>query len=58
MEDHTEVAGPAKALPAQGAPGAADPLRHRRLRNEEGVGDLAGREAADSAEGQGYLGGR
>ena len=41
----------------QGALGPADPLRHRRLRHVEGVGDLAGGEAADGAQGQRHLGG-
>ena len=31
---------------------AADPLRHRRLRDQEGVGDLGGRQAADRAKRQ------
>ena len=54
-----EVAGLVQALPVQGALGAADPLRHRRLRHVEGVGDLAGGEAADGAQGQRHLrGGR
>ena len=46
-----EPASPQRAL------GPADPLRHRRLRDVEGVGDLAGREAADGAQGQRHLGG-
>ena len=37
-----EVAGLVQAAPAQGALGAADPLRHRRLGDVEGVGDLRG----------------
>ena len=37
--------------------GPADPLRHRRLRHVEGVGNLLGRKAADGAEGQRHLGG-
>ena len=37
-----EVTGLVQAAPPQGALGAADPLRHRRLRDVEGVGDLAG----------------
>ena len=52
-----EVAGLVQAAPAQGALGAADPLRHRRLGDVEGVGDLAGGEAADGAQGQRHLGG-
>ena len=50
-----EVAGLVQAAPAQGALGAADPLRHRRLRDVEGVGDLPGGEAADRAQGQRHL---
>ena len=52
-----EVAELVQAAPAQGPLGAADPLRHRRLRDVEGVGDLAGGEAADGAQGQRHLGG-
>ena len=52
-----EVTGLVQAAPAQGALGAADPLRHRRLRHVEGVGDLLGGEAADGAQGQRHLGG-
>ena len=37
--------------------GAADPLRHRRLRHVEGVGDLERGEAAHGAQGQRHLGG-
>ncbi len=37
--------------------GPADPLRHRRLRHVEGIGDLPGREAADGAQCQRHLGG-
>src|SRR5213082_1046476 len=44
---------------AEGDPGVADlplrahePLRHRRLRDEEGAGYLFGREAAERAQGQ------
>ena len=51
-------AGPGGGPLASGALGAADPLRHRRLRHVEGVGDLAGGEAADRAQGQRHLGGR
>jgi hypothetical protein len=36
----------------------ADPLRHRRLRHVEGVGDLPGGEAADGAQRQRHLRGR
>ena len=52
-----EVAGLVQAASPQGALGAADPLRYRRLRHVEGVGDLAGGEAADGAQGQRHLGG-
>ena len=52
-----EVAGLVQAAPVQGALGPADPLRHRRLRHVEGVGDLPGGEAADGAQGQRHLGG-
>ena len=52
-----EVAGLVQAAPLQGALGPADPLRHRRLRHVEGVGDLPGGEAADGAQGQRHLGG-
>jgi hypothetical protein len=51
-----EVAGPVQPAPAQRALGAADPLRHRRLGDVEGVGDLLGGEAADGAQGQRDLG--
>ena len=51
-----EVAGLVQAAPAEGALGAADPLRHRRLGDVEGVGDLLGGEAADGAQGQRHLG--
>ena len=37
--------------------GPADPLRHRRLRHVEGVGDLPGAQAADGTQGQRHLGG-
>ena len=50
-----EVAGLVQAPPVQGALGAADPLRHRRLRDVEGVGDLRGGEAADGAQGERHL---
>ncbi|MDX6255068.1 MAG: hypothetical protein QOJ11_1402 [Frankiales bacterium] len=53
------VAGLVQAAPLQGALGPADPLRHRRLRDIEGVGNLPGGEAADGAQGQRHLrGGR
>jgi hypothetical protein len=52
-----EVAGLVQAAPPQAALGPADPLRHRRLRHVEGVGDLPGGEAADGAQGQRHLGG-
>ena len=58
-QDDGEVAGPVEAAALQRALGPADPLRHRRLRHVEGVGDLAGGEAADGAQGQRHLrGGR
>ncbi len=41
---------PARLL--DGALGAADPLRHRRLGHEEGRSDLARREPADGAQGE------
>ena len=56
-QDDGEVAGLVQAAPAQGALGAADPLRHRRLGDVERVGDLARGEAADGAQGQRDLGG-
>ena len=52
-----EVAGLVQAAPLQRALGPADPLRHRRLRHVEGVGDLPRGEAADGAQGQRHLGG-
>ena len=53
------AAGLVQSAPAQGPLGPADPLRHRRLRHVEGVGDLPVGEAADGAKGQRYLrGGR
>ena len=36
--------------------GPDDPLRHRRLRYHERLGDLAGLEAAEQAEDEGHLG--
>ena len=53
-----EIAGLVQAAAAQRALGAADPLRHRRLGDVEGVGDLEGGEAADGAQGQRHLGRR
>jgi hypothetical protein len=54
-----EVAGLVQPAPPHRPLGAADPLRHRRLRDVEGVGDLARREAADRAQRQRHLrGGR
>ena len=50
-----EVAGLVQAAPTHGALGAADPLRHRRLGDVEGVGDLLGGEAADGTQGQRHL---
>ncbi len=50
-----EVAGLVQPASPQSALAAADPLRHRRLRHVERVGDLAGREAADRAQGQRHL---
>ena len=52
-----EVAGLVQAASPQGPLGPADPLRHRRLRDVEGVGDLARGEAADRTQGQRHLGG-
>lgn len=54
-QDDGEVAGPVEPPPAQRPLGPADALRHRRLRHEEGVGDLTGGEPADSAQGQRHL---
>ena len=51
-----EVAGLVQAAPPHDAFGAANPLRHRRLRDVEGVCDLACGEAADGAQGQRHLG--
>jgi hypothetical protein len=48
---------PARGRAGKSALGPADPLRHRRLRHVEGVGDLPGGEAADGAQGQRHLGG-
>ena len=56
-QHHGEVAGLVEAAVAQAALGPADPLRHRRLRHEEGVGDLPGAQAADRAQGERHLGG-
>ena len=56
-EHDREVTGLVQAASLQGALGPADPLRHRRLRHAEGVGDLPGREAADGTQGQRHLGG-
>ena len=54
-----EIAGLVQPAPLQGALGPRDPLRHRRLRHIEGVGDLPGGEPADGAQGQRHLrGGR
>ena len=54
-EHHGKVAGLVQPTPVQGSLGPADPLRHRRLRHVERVGDLPGREAADGAQGQRHL---
>jgi hypothetical protein len=59
-QDHGEVTGLVQAAggrASQCALGPADPLRHRRLRHEVGVGDLLGSEAADGAQRQRHLGG-
>jgi hypothetical protein len=56
-QDDGKVAGLVEAAPLQRTLGPADPLRHRRLRHVEGVGDLPGGEAADGAQGQCHLGG-
>ena len=53
-----EVAGLVQGAPAQAALGSADPLRHRRLRDVEGVGDLPRGQAADRAQGERHLRGR
>ena len=50
-----EVAQLAKVAATHGALGAADPLRHGRLRNEERVGDLAGGQPTDGPKGEGDL---
>jgi hypothetical protein len=50
-----EVAGLVQSAPSQETLGAADALRHRRLGDVEGVGDLPGGEAADRAQGQRHL---
>jgi hypothetical protein len=55
-EHDGEVARPVEPAPTQAALGAADPLRHRGLRDVEGVRDLAGGEAADGAQRQCHLG--
>lgn len=47
-----DVGRPVEASVVHGALGAADPLRHRGLRHQEGVGDLTGGEAADRAQGE------
>ena len=52
-----EVTGLVEAATPQRPLGPADPLRHRRLRHVERVGDLARGETADRAQGQGDLGG-
>jgi hypothetical protein len=51
-----EVAGTVQAAAGQRTLGPADPLRHRRLGDVEGVGDLARGEAGDGAQGQRHLG--
>jgi hypothetical protein len=49
-QDDGQVAGLVdQAAALQRALGPADPLRHRRLRDVEGVGDLARREATHGA---------
>jgi hypothetical protein len=54
-----EIAGLVQGEVSQSALGATDPLRHRCLRYVEGVGDLAGAEAADGTQRQRHLrGGR
>ena len=50
-----EIAGLVQPASAQRSLGAADALRHRRLGDVERVGDLPGREAAHSAQGQRHL---
>ena len=50
-----EIAWLVEPAPAEGALGAADPLRHRRLGDIEGIGDFLGAEAADGAQGQRHL---
>jgi hypothetical protein len=52
-----EVAGLVEAAAVQRPLGPADALGHRRLGDEEGVGDLPGREAGDGAQGERHLGG-
>jgi hypothetical protein len=54
-----EVAGLVQAADGragQRALGPTDPLRHRRLRHVEAIGDLPRGEAADGAQGQRHLG--
>ena len=53
-----QVSSLVEADVGDGALGAADPLRHRRLGDEVGLGDLARGEAADRAQGQRDGGGR
>ena len=57
-QHHGEVAGPVQGAPPQRPLGAADPLRHRRLRDVERVGDLTGGQAAYRAQRQRHLRGR
>ena len=51
-----EVAGLVQAAALQRALGPADPLRHRRLRHVEGVGDLPRGEATDGTQRERHLG--
>jgi hypothetical protein len=47
-----DVGGLCERLSGQGLLGPADPLRHRCLRNQEGVGDLLRRQTADRPQGE------
>ncbi len=53
-----DVAGPVEAHAGDGAFGAADALRHGRLGDQVGAGDLPGGEPAHGAQGEGDGGGR
>jgi len=53
-----QVAGLLEPHASDRAFGPADPLRHRRLRHEVGLGDLPGGQATDGAQREGHRGRR